>query len=58
MSLHPWLSLDPKETIAVLSVNLKEAVSRKLSRKGTVVAISGGIDSPLCAALAAAALRK
>jgi NAD+ synthase len=58
MTLHPWLSIDPEEAVAALSGKLKEAVFRKLSRKGAVVAISGGIDSSVCAALSVAALGK
>jgi len=39
-----------------ISAWLREALSRRLHRRGLVVAISGGIDSSVCAALAVHAL--
>lgn len=56
--LHPWLQFDPKALTENLSRKLRDAVHVRLSRKGAVVAVSGGIDSSVCAALAAAALGK
>jgi NAD+ synthase len=58
VTIHPWLSIDLQRTVAALSGKLKEAVFRQLSKKGAVVAISGGIDSSVCAALSVAALGK
>lgn len=58
MDLHPWLELNMEDTISALSAKIREAVFTKLSRKGTVVAISGGIDSSVCAALCVEALGK
>ncbi len=56
MPLHRWLALDTDRTLETLARKMKETVLRTLSRKGAVVAISGGIDSSVCAALTAAAL--
>lgn len=52
MALHPWVAFDPEPTVQIISVRLREAVLRTLSRYGAVVAVSGGIDSAVCAALA------
>jgi NAD+ synthase len=54
--LHPWLQFDTEEAVASLSERLREAVHREQRRRGAVVAMSGGIDSSVCAALAACAL--
>lgn len=56
--LHPWLQFDPKAMLEDLSRKLREAVHTRLSRKGAVVAVSGGIDSSVCAALAVISLGK
>lgn len=58
MALHPWLQLDSKSEISSISKELRTAVFTVLNRKGCVVAISGGIDSSVCAALAVEALGK
>lgn len=58
MALHPWLQLDPKSAISSISEKLRTAVFTVLNRKGCVVAVSGGIDSSVCAALAVEALGK
>lgn len=58
MPLHPWLEMNMEETVPSLSVKLRDAVFREFSRKGAVVAVSGGIDSSVCAALCASALGK
>lgn len=58
MTLHPWLSFDADRMLSGLAENMKKAVFGKLSRKGVVVAVSGGIDSSVCVALSAAALGK
>jgi len=58
MNLHPWLSFDPDQMVFGLKENLKNTVFHRLSRRGAVVAISGGIDSSVCAALSVAALGK
>jgi NAD+ synthase len=53
--LHPWLRIDPGPLVNDLSEGLRDAVHRRLRRKGVVVALSGGIDSSVCTALAARA---
>ena len=58
MALHPWLAIDTKKSVIELGIRLRDAVYSTLSRKGAVVAISGGIDSSACAALAVASLGK
>ncbi|MBU8899961.1 NAD(+) synthase [Corallococcus sp. M34] len=50
------LELDWEAKAASLAEGLREAVLRKLRRRGLVVAISGGIDSACVAALAVRAL--
>jgi len=52
------LEIDAGETIERLSVWLRRILARDLSRRGFVVAISGGVDSAVCAALAVAAVGK
>ena len=56
MALHPWLEFDRARTVDAIARAMREAVLTTLSRKGCVVAVSGGIDSSVCAALAAKAL--
>ncbi len=58
MPLHPWLRFDHEKAVASLTGRFREVVHRTLSRKGAVVAVSGGIDSSVCAALATAAFGK
>jgi NAD+ synthase len=50
------LQLDLDRTIAEISERLRELVSRRMLRRGAVVAMSGGIDSSVTAALAVKAL--
>jgi NAD+ synthase len=49
------LALDAVATLAQLSERIRDAV-RELGRRGAVVAVSGGVDSGVCAALAVRAL--
>jgi len=56
IDLKDAITLDLEETATRLSSALREAVERKLRRRGLVVAISGGIDSACVAALAVRAL--
>ena len=57
-SLHPWLQFDPEAIVSGLARALREAIHNRLSRKGAVVAVSGGIDSSVCAALSLKAFGK
>jgi NAD+ synthase len=54
--LEDALKLDPEAKASELSRALREAVLRRLRKRGLVVAVSGGIDSACVAALAARAL--
>ncbi|MDN5849700.1 MAG: NAD(+) synthase [Nitrococcus sp.] len=50
------LELEEGEVIERIARRMREILSGELSRRGFVVAISGGIDSSVCAALAVEAL--
>jgi len=50
------LDIDLESAATRIADSLREATARVLRRRGLVVAISGGIDSSVCAALAARAL--
>jgi len=50
------LDLDYEREADRIAARLREITSRQLHRRGLVVAISGGIDSSVCAALAVRAL--
>ena len=58
MSDLSWdvLDLDYELEAERIGTRLREITSRVLHRRGLVVAISGGIDSSVCAALAVRAL--
>jgi NAD+ synthase len=57
MALGPQVfELDAQAQIDRICRDLKDCVARALRRQGAVVAISGGVDSAVCAALAARAL--
>ncbi len=50
------LIADPEAEIARIATSLRETLGGTLGRRGFVVAISGGIDSAVCAGLAARAV--
>lgn len=52
------LRLDPENEINKISKNIKEILSKRLSRRGIVVGLSGGIDSSTTVALASKAIGK
>ena len=58
MSGLDWsvLDIDYEAEAGRICAGLREAVATRLRRRGVVVAISGGIDSSVCAALAVRAL--
>ena len=56
MELHPWLEFDVEKSVTRDIARFRDIVFRTLLRKGTVVAVSGGIDSSVCAALAVKAI--
>ena len=58
MTIHRWLQIDPEESVTRLSERLRDVVFSELHRKGSVIAVSGGIDSSVCAALSLKAFGK
>ncbi len=52
MSLATQLVLDPEAEVTHICARLRQMLSHDLNRRGLVVAISGGVDSAVCAALA------
>ena len=58
MPLHPWLDFDVARAAERIPQKMREIVSTTLLRRGCVVAVSGGIDSSVCAALATLAMGK
>lgn len=46
------LEIEPQQLIDRICTRLREILSRNLSRRGLIIAMSGGIDSSVCAALA------
>jgi len=58
MALHTWLQFSPETAIRSIRSKFREAVHSVINRKGAVVAVSGGIDSSVCAALSVNAFGK
>ena len=58
MPLHPWLSIELADAAERIPRKMREIASSTLLRRGFVVAVSGGIDSSVCAALATLAMGK
>lgn len=52
------LTIQPHEVIASIADSIKAQVGGILRKRGVVVAVSGGVDSAVCAALCAQALGK
>lgn len=52
------LDLDPAAESARIEAWLRNEIARTLHRRGAIVAVSGGVDSAVCAALAQRALGK
>jgi NAD+ synthase len=50
------LQLDPAAAVARIADSLRTQIGERLKRRGIVVAMSGGVDSSVCAAVAAHAL--
>jgi NAD+ synthase len=50
------LAIDAAATSAALEVWLRTTIARTLHRRGAIIAVSGGVDSAVCAALAQRAL--
>jgi NAD+ synthase len=59
MKFHKGLlDIDPQEMIASITASIREQVGTILRKRGIVVAVSGGIDSAVCAALCTRAVGK
>jgi NAD+ synthase len=56
MSLARRLVLDPEAEVQRICERLRQMLGRDLNRRGLVVAISGGVDSAVCAALSVRAV--
>lgn len=54
--MHPWLEMNAAEVIDSISLRMRAVVGDTLRKKGVVIAVSGGIDSSVCAALSVRAL--
>lgn len=56
MKIADWLQIDPAREVERTAGRIRQILSRDLKRRGLVVAISGGVDSGVCAALAVRAV--
>lgn len=56
MSIAERLQIDAAQVVETISRRLRHLLSRILHRRGMVVAISGGVDSAVCSALAVRAI--
>src|SRR5256886_12507289 len=56
VSLAIGLEIDPAQTTAAICDRLRDQLSTQLQRRGLVVAMSGGVDSSVCAAWAVRAV--
>jgi NAD+ synthase len=54
--LHELLKLDEAAEVEKITARIRELLRSKLNRRGLVVAVSGGIDSSVCAAVSAKAI--
>ncbi len=52
------LKINEQEEIDKITASIRDSLRRKLNRRGLVIAISGGVDSAVCAALCVEALGK
>lgn len=50
------LSIDEENEVSTITSNIKSILRTKLHKRGLIVAISGGVDSAVCAALSVKAL--
>lgn len=56
MRIARQLQIEPAQEVERIAVRLRWMLSRNLKRRGLVVAISGGVDSAVCSALAVRAI--
>ena len=52
------LNINEAEEVAVITNSIRDHLRKNLNRRGLVVAISGGVDSAVCAALCVEAIGK
>lgn len=50
------LTLDPEAEVNKISLRIRGILGRELNRRGLIIAVSGGVDSAVCAALAVKAV--
>jgi len=58
VSLENALSIDPEKEVERICHGIRQVMRTRLKKRGLVIAISGGVDSGVCAALCARALGK
>ncbi|NOX93249.1 MAG: NAD(+) synthase [Gammaproteobacteria bacterium] len=58
VSLEDALSIDPEKEVERICHGIRQVMRTRLKKRGLVIAISGGVDSGVCAALCARALGK
>ena len=58
MNLNELVKFDEKDEVEKIVSALRKLLSKKLKRRGLIIAISGGVDSGVCAALCVKALGK
>ncbi len=56
MSLAQQLVLDPAAEVERITTSIRHMLGKQLHRRGLIIAISGGVDSAVCAALAVRAV--
>lgn len=54
--MHRTMQLDPAAEVERISIRIRQILGRDLNRRGLIVAVSGGVDSAVCAALAVSAV--
>ena len=58
VSLDNVLSIDPQKEVDMICSEIRQTMRSRLKKRGLVIAISGGVDSGVCAALCVKALGK
>lgn len=58
VSLDSVLSIDPEKEVEMICSSIRQSMRSRLKKRGLVIAISGGVDSGVCAALCVKALGK
>ena len=58
MNLNELVNFNEVEEVEKITSTLRELLSKKLKKRGLIIAISGGVDSGVCAALCVKAIGK